>query len=182
MAEDLQIRAWDLQLWVEDLRIWAWDLQLWAEDLQHAAGLLLLAEACFDDGAGCELASLTTCNVAEACCCCLRPAVAVVPEILAWAGDLWFCCWKCCWRSAAFCWDLLLMLTLVSFIDLLPWGWRSIHESAALWQKIGRELSHECFIPCSWIGWWCFVNKCVLWKMLIVQIWFSRLCNSCQLD
>ena len=100
MAEDLQIRAWDLQLWVEDLRIWArdlqlgaedlriWarDLQLGAEDLQHAAGLLLLAEACFDDGAGCELASLTTCNVAEACCCCLRPAVAVVPVIfgLSW--------------------------------------------------------------------------------------------------
>ena len=69
--------------------------------------------------------------MAEACCCWLRPAAAVVPGI------------------CSFGWGSVVLLSGRAAEDLLHFAeiccvceiWCHVRESAALWQKIERELS-----------------------------------------
>ena len=104
-----------------------------------------VSTVCFDDGAGCELASLTTCNVAEACCCCLRPAVAVVPEILGLS-----------WRSVVLLPEVLLKICCFLLRSAANACSCVVYWSAAMRLKINSWICCSLAEDWTWALTWVF--------------------------
>ena len=112
-------------------------------------------------GSNLALVLTTTGFVAEACCCWLRPAAAVVLGI------------------CSFGWGSVVLLSGRAAEDLLHFAeiccvceiWCHVRESAALWQKIGRELSSiRVFHPVILDRFVVFRGQMRFMEMLIVEI------------